>query len=469
METAKTNEEEMRQILSRKEDHFCDFKSKKIKPAKVQETFVAFANSDGGEIYIGIEDDRVINGFGSNEEANDIITTLLEETNPAVENVNIDFLQINKDIILHFSIPKSPKVHYTSSGECFLRVNASSKKIKGERITHLAYSKGAEAYERKPLINVDIEEILESIHLESYLNRINSFMDKYRFLKKQRLLSKYDSKDFPNPACVLLFDDEPQATLETRCAVKVHRLRTTEKGYKREQLEEIPVTINGTVEEMITKTLIQVQKYIDSVSFMADKQVKLTYPTETLKEILVNAIIHRDYSLNDDIHVRIFDNRVEVQSPGKLPGYMTVDNLYEERFSRNPNLVRMLHNLPNPVNHDIGEGLDTAKNELKKVGLIAPAFEEKENSFLVTIKHQKIASIDDVVMKYFEENPKGKITNKLVRQLSGEDDMQKVKRALQKLKSQGFIEVEDENAKAFDYKYIKSTKNQTNSLFPELD
>ncbi|WP_228509283.1 hypothetical protein [Xanthomonas phaseoli] len=53
-----------------------------------------------------------------------------------------------------------------------------------------------------------------------------------------------------------------------------------------------------------------------------------------------------------------------------MPGYMTVENLYEERFSRNPNVVRMLHNLPNPVNHDIGEGLDTAKNELKRAGLV---------------------------------------------------------------------------------------------------
>ena len=94
--------------------------------------------------------------------------------------------------------------------------------------------------------------------------------------------------------------------------------------------------------------------------------IRLQYPSEALKEILVNAVIHRDYSLNDDIHVRVFDNRVEVQSPGKLPGYMSLDNLYDERFSRNPNIVRMLHNLPNPVNHDIGEGMDTAKNELKK-------------------------------------------------------------------------------------------------------
>lgn len=118
---------------------------------------------------------------------------------------------------------------------------------------------------------------------------------------------------------------------------------------------------------------------------------------------------------------------------------MSLDNLYEERFSRNPNLVRMLHNLPNPVNHDIGEGLDTAKNELKKAGLVEPIFEEKDNAFLVTIKHQRIASVEEVVLSYLKENQRAEITNKLVRQLSGEDDMQKVKLALQKLRAAGHI------------------------------
>lgn len=171
---------------------------------------------------------------------------------------------------------------------------------------------------------------------------------------------------------------------------------------------------------------------------------------------MVNAVIHRDYSLNDDVHVKVYDNRIEVQSPGKLPGFMTIANLYEERFSRNPNLVRLLHRLPNPVNHDIGEGLDTAKNELRKAGLVAPVFEERGNNFIVTVKHQTIASIEDVILKYFEEVPDGQLTNKLARQLSGEDDMQKVKKALQKLRNDGKIKPLDQNANAFRFKYIKA-------------
>lgn len=462
MEVRSIDDNEINSLLSLNEDHFNDVKSKRIAPAKVQDTFVAFANSDGGDLYIGIEDksgngDR-IDGLSEQEEANAIISTLLEETQPAVENVLLEFLQVDgKGLILHLAVPKSPKVHYTASGDCYIRVNAQKRKIKGERVTQLGYSKGAEPYEVKAVAEVEIGDICQSHTLQEYMARVQTHLPAGVFLRKQRLLSLKDGERVPNVGCVLLFDESPQATLETRCAVKVYRLRTTDFEYKREQLEEMPITINGGIEEVIRKTIDQVSKYIDGASFQDNgKLVSLQYPSEASKEILVNAVIHRDYSLNDDIHVRIFDNRIEVQSPGKLPEFMRIENLYEERFSRNPNVVRMLHNLPNPVNHDIGEGLDTAKNELKKAGLVDPVFQEKENAFLVIIKHQKIASIEDVILSYIEENPEAELTNKLVRQLSGEDDMQKVKLALQKLRGNGRIKPVDESASAFNFRYIKS-------------
>ncbi|EEV7010129.1 putative DNA binding domain-containing protein [Escherichia coli] len=454
--------QEIKALLNTTEDHFNDFKSKQIAPNKLQETFVAFANADGGNIYIGIEDAASgrerISGFNEPEEANAIISTLLENTNPAVENVEVEYLRTPfNGLILHVDIPKSPKVHYTASGDCFIRANAQKLKIKGERITQLSYSKGAEPYEKKAVDIVEVEDILESEYYSDYLRRIGTTQSPRVFLKKQRLLTKKDGEFVPNVGCVLLFDEEPQGCLDTRCAVKVYRLRTTEAEYKREQLQEDPVTIEGPLEVVILNTIAKVKEYVDGASFKdGENLVKLSYPAEALKEILVNAVIHRDYSQKDDVHVKVYDNRIEVQSPGRLPGYMTINNLYEERFSRNPNLVRLLHKLPNPVNHDIGEGLDTAKNELRKAGLVAPVFEERGNNFVVIVKHQTIASIEDVIINYFKENPTGQLTNKLVRQLSGEDDLQKVKKALQKLREEGVIKPLDPNANPFKFKYIKA-------------
>jgi len=452
---------ESRKLLDLEEGHFIDLKSREIAPAKLQQRFVAFANADGGELFIGIRDKsekepRLV-GFDTQEDTNGILATLLEETNPSVENIDIEFIDFGSDgYVLHLFIPKSPKVHYTASGECFIRIGAAKKKIIGERITQLAYSKGVLVYEHQPVEQVDVDEIIDAGHLSSYMDRIETKQTHETFLRKQRLVSRRGEQLLPNVGCVLLFDDEPQASLPTRCAIKIYRLLTTDSEYKREQLAEMPTTINGPLEDAISATIRKVDELLSQATYHEGEQlVKLSYPVEAIKEVLVNAAIHRDYSLNDDIHVRIFDNRIEVQSPGRLPGYMTVDTLYSERYSRNPNIVRLLHKLPDPLNHDIGEGLDTARNELRKAGLVEPVFQEMSNAFQVTIRHQRLASIEDVILKYFADNPDAKITNKLARELSGEDDINRVKKALQKLRKQNLIEPVDPNARPFDFEYMR--------------
>lgn len=461
IEERNLNSAETQKLLASEEDHFFDFKSKDIQPSKLQETFVAFANADGGDIYVGVEDknckgDRM-QPFSVKEDANSILAVLLGQTTPAVENVTVEFLSVTGGSVLHISVPKSPKVHYTSSGDCFVRLNAAKIKIKGERVTSLAYSKGSALYERVAVESVDLDEVAEAEVLGAYMDRVQTSLDPKRFLRKQRLTTEKDGEIRPNVGCVLLFDEQPQATVETRCAIKVYRLRTTDTDYKRENLAEMPATINGPLESQILAALAKVDKLVSGASYYeGENLVPLKYPVDAIKELLVNAVIHRDYSLNDDIHVRLFDNRIEISSPGKLPGYMTLENLYDERFSRNPNIVRMLHNLPDPLNHDIGEGLDTVRNEMNKAGLVAPTFELRGNAFVATIRHQRMASVEDVVMQYLQKNSGAIVTNKLARQLSGEDDINKVKKALQKLRAEGLIEVVDSNASAFNFQYKKA-------------
>ncbi|MCY8663342.1 hypothetical protein MOE03_12665 [Bacillus haynesii] len=299
---------------------------------------------------------------------------------------------------------------------------------------------------------VELEDIIESPHFLEYMERVKSIQKPSTFLRKQRLLTKSESGFKPNVSCVLLFDEEPQATLDTRCAIKVYRLRTDGYEYKRELLAFPPQTINGTIESQIYNVKSIVNNILSDATFIKDgKTERLKYPPDALHEILVNAVIHRDYSINDDIHVKIYDNRIEILSPGKLPGYITPNNIYKERYSRNPNLVRMLHNLPNPVNHDIGEGLDTARNELNKVGLVEPLIEETDNAVLITIKHERIATLEQIILDYLKQNPY--VTNKKIREISGNGDINKVKTAFQRLRKEGKIRLVDPNARKFDYRY----------------
>lgn len=463
LKTRKPITGERQQLLNIQEDHFNDVKSLRIKPSKLQKSFVAFANADGGDLYVGIEDKKVTGerliGFGSVEEANEIIEVLLHQTKPSVENVNIEFIDFGHNgYVLHVSIPKSPLVHYTADGTCYIRINANSKKIIGEQITRLGYVKGQYSYEDTIAENADIDDIINGEYLSGYLERIGTSLNPERFLSKQGMIAKNDSDEYVvKTSCVLLFDDEPQAVLKTRCAIKVYRLRTTKSEYKREYLDGMPVTIEGPVEKQIDSVLKTVDSILKDVSYREGGDiVKLRYPSEALKEILVNAVIHRDYSINDDIHVIIYDNRIEIKSPGRFPGYITADNILEERYSRNPKIVRMLHKLPNPPNHDIGEGLNTAFTAMRKAGLVAPEITESENSVIVKVKHQKLASIEDQILDFLKDHPI--VANKDIRDLTGEESENKIKKAFQRLREKGEIEPVNPDASPFQFKYRKARK-----------
>jgi ATP-dependent DNA helicase RecG len=143
----------------------------------------------------------------------------------------------------------------------------------------------------------------------------------------------------------------------------------------------------------------------ETIPKMGDESLQLIkYPNETLHEIIVNAALHRDYSVADDVYIRIFDNRIEVQSPGKLPAHVAVDNILDERFARNGSVVRILNKFANPPNKDIGEGLNTAFEAMTQLGLKAPAIKEKDNSVLVIIKHEQLASPEEAIMDFLETN-----------------------------------------------------------------
>lgn len=141
----------------------------------------------------------------------------------------------------------------------------------------------------------------------------------------------------------------------------------------------------------------------------------IRYPAETLHEIITNAVLHRDYSVADDIHIRVFDNRVEVESPGPLPAHVTVQNILDERFARNGTIVRLLNKYPNPPNKDVGEGLNTAFAAMTKLGLKEPKIENRENSVLVRIRHESLASPETLILTYLESNDS--IQNKKAREI----------------------------------------------------
>jgi ATP-dependent DNA helicase RecG len=136
--------------------------------------------------------------------------------------------------------------------------------------------------------------------------------------------------------------------------------------------------------------------------------------------------------------VRIYDNRVEVESPGRLPGHITTANILNEQSARNPKVIRLINKFPDPPNKDVGEGLNTAFDAMKKSRLKEPEVEERENSVVVHIRHAPLASAHDVVISYLDTHDE--ITNRIVRELTGMGSENSVKQVFLDLKNRKLLE-----------------------------
>jgi ATP-dependent DNA helicase RecG len=149
-------------------------------------------------------------------------------------------------------------------------------------------------------------------------------------------------------------------------------------------------------------------------------------------------VLHRDYSIPADIQIRIFDNRVEIESPGRLPGHVTAKNILNEQFARNPKLVRIINKFPDPPNKDVGEGLNTAFEAMEKLRLKPPQIEERDNAVLVTLRHESLGSPEQIVMDYLRTHDE--ITNSIGRDLTGIKSENTMKEVFYRLRDRGMLE-----------------------------
>lgn len=423
-------------LLSKEEDGFCDLKGLDVSPKSLSKSISAFANTGGGDLYIGISEvltngakTRAWIGFKDQEAANGHLQSL-EALFPLGAEYSYEFLQCpgSNGLVLHISVQRTVQIARAHDKKVYARRGASSYPLDPAAIERLKLTKGIESYE-KQTVDCDISSLTESDILKEFLEFSAPNQNALKFITKQNFVKAKK----PTVAGVLLFSDEPQAFLPKRSAVKIYRYKTSGEA-TRETLDGLPGTIEGPITELISKSVDTTSKLIEGIQKLgAHGLEQIQYPQETLHEIVTNAILHRDYSIASDIHIRIFDNRVEVESPGLLPGQVTVKNFLDEQFARNPSIVRMANKFPNPPNKDVGEGLNTAFKAMQRLRLKPPILEETEHSVLVKIKHDPLASPEEIVMDYLNNHPD--IANRTARALTGitsENTMKEVFLRLQK-------------------------------------
>lgn len=433
--------EQAENVIHVQENFLNDVKAKEIKPAKLSETVSAFANSAGGDLYVGVAEDKATDsrhwrGFAEPEEANAFIHVLFQ-AHPFGNHLKFEFLKCNDfpGLVLHITIKKVKEVVKSSSGDIYIRVNAGKQKIDtAEKLQRLELDKGIVTFENE-WIEVQAAKIENSLSIINFMINVIPTSEPLTYLDNQELIRPGYAK-----VCgVLLFCDEPAVYLPKRSSIKIMRYRTKDDDIGREFLDGNPLTVEGDAYSLIYNAVAQTKKTVESIQRLGEEGLEtIQYPDETLHEVITNAVLHRDYSIVADIQIRIFDNRVEVESPGKLPGHVTIDNILDTQSARNPSLVRLINKFPEPPNKDVGEGLNTAFRAMEHLRLKPPIIIENESSVTVKIRHESLGSPEELVMAYMHTHDE--ITNTTAREITGIRSENTMKNVFIRLKTRGMLE-----------------------------
>lgn len=372
----------MSYIYPERESKSLEFKSKPSNFQNLIKTCVAFANGIGGKIVIGVDDEsRRIVGIDEktrNRIYDEFPNSIYDATSPSllveIYEKNFDGLSV---IIIE--IPCSIKKPVFIKGDgipkgVYLRAGSNTRKANSEYIEELM-RENKRIYFDEEVVHADVS-ILSQERLKNIFNKAE--MTRLVAEKVLTHLGANIKKYYPTVAGVLAFCETPQAYVP-EAIIHCTRFRGTE-GRDIIQSEEI----QGCLERQITNSFQLVRSWLmrDYQLIGAKLQGTAMIPEIALREAIANALLHRKYSIPGAVKIALYDNRLEIFSPGNFPGLVDVNNLGDgTTYLRNPNLARIARRFG--VIEKLGTGIKLVLESCRKAGLKRPDFIEGADSVKV--------------------------------------------------------------------------------------
>lgn len=397
----------IQQLCTTIEGQLFDRKSAKIEATALANHITAFANADGGVLAIGIEDNGTITGIDDYaKNINELLRAPFDFCQPSV-HVEVETISCidcnNKDNhIIVMTIPQSTEMHANNRDEVYYRVGDKSKKLTFDERLQLMYAKGARYFEDEPVADSSIDD-LDMNFVAEYCEKIGYKKSVEEYIRQnKKFYVVHDGKEELSVAAVLLFAKNPQLYFP-RARVRFIRYEGTEAKVGAEMNVIKDVVFSGRILEMVAKSIDFVKSQIKERKYLGSDGKFVTveeYPEFVWKELIVNAITHRDYSIKGtDIQIKMFDDRLCVESPGTLPSIVRINNMREMHFSRNPKIAEFLHEYS--YVQEFGEGVDRIYREMSDAGLPNPEY--TLNSFLLTATIRN--KIDNQVQRELDTEP----------------------------------------------------------------
>lgn len=367
---------------------------------------VAFSNANGGILAIGIEDNGKITGFNY-DKANSINDFLYVPFSCCQVNLMIEteIIDVNgKQILLFFIDSVENNVIKTSDNKVYLRIGDKSKLLTHNEITQLEYDKGDRSFEDlvikdSSFDDVDIELLLKYKHILNTNLSLEEILESRSLMKEGHLtvagvllFSKYPTKFLPQARLRLLKYDGTK--METGRRLNLIKEINYEYAIPK-IIEEVRQAINFQLREF---------QYLDKDGIF---KIIPEYPEFAWFEGIVNSLTHRNYSIiGDYIRVSLYDDRLEIFSPGKLPNIVTLDNMKNTRYSRNPRIARVLSEFG--WVKELNEGVKRIYDEMDGFYLNKPTYSEPNRNSVLLVLENSITSrtlrVEDRIQKNFDES-----------------------------------------------------------------
>lgn len=379
------------------ENKYFDRKSARIKVSEIADDISAFANAEGGTIVIGISDKtrkiEGINAFGT-EKINNFISAPKDCCKP-MPKYKEEFLDVinsagEKDriLLLHIFISVEQVIR-TNNDSAFLRIGDRTKEIKGEDLRILEYSKGARHFEDECNMDAEISDLNEAL-LDKYKKRIGAEnLSDEQVLKARGFIKKCGERECLTNGAVLLFAKNV-FQFYPNCRIRFIRY----DGTRAQVGTDINIVKDVSLEYSLLEIIEKAKDFISGQlrEFTALNPITGTfenvpeYPEFAWLEGIVNAVTHREYGMiGSYIKVSMFDDRLEILSPGRLPSIVTVENIQDTRFSRNPRIARVLTDFG--WVRELNEGVKRIYADMKSFFLEEPIYSEPEQSVRLVLKN----------------------------------------------------------------------------------
>ncbi|RKY09894.1 MAG: hypothetical protein DRP56_01980 [Planctomycetota bacterium] len=405
----KISDEWVQKLLSVLEFERQDFK-RVGNVSKIFKTASAMANSEGGLIILGLGDPKQEAGedrlFGVEENPESIgeIKRGLQEsvdpplghpetTAPSFHSTKIQKSDGSVITIVLLFVEKSNTVH-SYNNATYIRSGSQNRQIGAHQTHRLCLRRGVVSVVNQP-VDVPVE-LLDTSWWNEYSSQRNLTRPISEALKHLGLSIKDNDKWKPTTAAVLLFAEEPNGLLGKKCSIRIFHYKGHEIEYSSNtNLLREPITITGPLLKQIRGAVEAVSRELNSGIQRTDQgfELKQDYPMRVIQEAVTNAVLHRDYHVSGDIHIRIFTNRIEIESPGLFPGAITPGNIgLIGSKPRNPKLTDHIREFPKPPNLDAGEGVRMMRMTMENLGFYPPVFQEhsaqNKESVLVRISNE---------------------------------------------------------------------------------